>query len=127
MTSPTMSGPLRRGFTLIELLVVIGIIGLLIALLLPAIQAAREAARRIQCSNNLKQVGVALHNYQTTVGRFPPITLLPIGQTFQPWSAHARLLPYLEEAGLAELIDYKKSPEFTGNPIAALAVYYVPR
>jgi prepilin-type N-terminal cleavage/methylation domain-containing protein/prepilin-type processing-associated H-X9-DG protein len=114
-----MSGPLRRGFTLIELLVVIGIIGLLIALLLPAIQAAREAARRIQCSNNLKQVGVALHNYQTTVGRFPPITLLPIGQTFQPWSAHARLLPYLEEAGLAELIDYKKSPEFTGNPIAA--------
>jgi type II secretory pathway pseudopilin PulG len=108
---------------------VIAIIGLLIALLLPAIQAAREAARRSQCSNNLRQVGVALHNYLTAIGRFPPITVVPIGQTYQPWSAQARLLPYLEEQGLASIIDWKQTPEFTGNPIAAktrVATYLCP-
>ncbi len=118
-----------RGFTLIELLVVIAIIGILVSLLLPAVQQAREAARRTQCRNNLKQVGLALHNYLDAFGRFAPVSVLPAGRTFEPYSGHVRLLPYLEQSNLAGLIDWNVSSEFTTNPVAAktrVSVYMCP-
>jgi prepilin-type N-terminal cleavage/methylation domain-containing protein len=118
-TTPPRQFRRRRAFTLIELLVVIAIIGIIIALLLPAVQQARSAARRTQCLNNLKQIGLALHNYQSTHQRFPPISVVPVGRTFEPWSAQARLLPFIEQVNLSNLIDWNTSPEFTANPIAA--------
>jgi prepilin-type N-terminal cleavage/methylation domain-containing protein/prepilin-type processing-associated H-X9-DG protein len=91
----------RRAFTLIELLVVIAIIGVLIALLLPAVQSAREAARRTQCVNNLKQIGLGLHNYETVAGAFPPADIIAtpgvVGQTTNGFSIHCRILPFMEQ------------------------------
>ena len=93
------------GFTLIELLVVIAIIAVLIALLLPAVQAAREAARRSQCVNNLKQLGLAMHNYSSTINCFPPgglgaSTTTGVSNGWGGYSAQAFMLPYLEQTPL---------------------------
>ena len=98
--------PVRAGFTLVELLVVIAIIGILVALLLPAVQAAREAARRNSCSNNLKQLGLALHNHHDTYRAFPLGGQYPVGTTGTGWSAQARLLPFMEQTNLQNLIDW---------------------
>ena len=92
-----------RGFTLVELLVVITIIGILIALLLPAVQAAREAARRMQCANNVKQVALALHNYHQTFREFP-VGYFNDSSNVWPWCV--RIFPYLEQKALYEKIDW---------------------
>jgi prepilin-type N-terminal cleavage/methylation domain-containing protein len=119
----------RQAFTLVELLVVIAIIGILVALLLPAVQSAREAARRMQCRNNLKQMGLACHNYLSAQQAFPPVSVYPPGVTFEPWSGHARLLPYLEQGNLAGMIDWTASREFVDNPTVCktrISVYICP-
>ena len=102
----------RRAFTLIELLVVIAIIGILVALLLPAVQAAREAARRIQCTTNLKQIGIAIHNYHDNYKTFPPgrLRMFVDGQG-RCFSAYAFMLPYLEANNLYQQIDFNFNPE----------------
>jgi prepilin-type N-terminal cleavage/methylation domain-containing protein/prepilin-type processing-associated H-X9-DG protein len=121
-------GPRKQlGFTLIELLVVIAIIAVLIALLLPAVQAAREAARRSQCVNNLKQVGLALHNYHSTHDAFPmggseqmcDLSLSPPYFNWNNWSAQALLLGYLEQRPLYDAINFNLAPLY--NPQCPLS------
>lgn len=103
-----------RAFTLIELLVVIAIIAVLVAMLLPAVQQAREAARRTQCRNNLKQMGLAMHNYESTHNSLPP------GRVGFPmvFSAHAAMLPYYDAANLYNIIDFNTAPTFVEPPVA---------
>lgn len=109
-----------RGFTLVELLVVIAIIGILIALLLPAVQAAREAARRTQCSNNLKQMGLALHNYHDTNQAFPHGTTYQRGSVRNGINWKTSLLPFLEQTALFNQLDFETgrfAPGWNGNPV----------
>jgi prepilin-type N-terminal cleavage/methylation domain-containing protein/prepilin-type processing-associated H-X9-DG protein len=105
-----MSGTTRRGFTLIELLVVIAIIGLLIALLLPAVQSARESARRAQCTNNMKQLGLALHQYEGQENRLPPTMVLsgggPSTLWTNGWSLYVRILPAIEQQAVYSAINF---------------------
>jgi prepilin-type N-terminal cleavage/methylation domain-containing protein/prepilin-type processing-associated H-X9-DG protein len=123
-----------RGFTLIELLVVIAIIAVLIALLLPAVQSAREAARRAQCSNNMKQIGLGMHNYHTTHGTFPlggTYAAYSIGYNigWGSWSAQALMLGYLEQMPLYNSANFNwavgTAPGFNINSTVSASILSV--
>jgi prepilin-type N-terminal cleavage/methylation domain-containing protein/prepilin-type processing-associated H-X9-DG protein len=124
----------RPGFTLIELLVVIAIIGVLVGLTLPALQSAREAARRSQCQNNLKQIGIALHGYHDRNGSLPPGYIsewdwLRRIETGPGWGWGSRILPDLEQQALYDSIDFNRpmhAPEFDTVRLTRLAVFICP-
>ena len=117
---------LKRGFTLIELLVVIAIIAILIALLLPAVQQAREAARRTQCKNNIKQLGLALHNYHDVNLTFPPGYVLQEGGAVgaHNWDWSAMILPYIEQSALFNTLDVGQTrpSQALNNPVQLAAM-----
>ena len=125
---------MRRAFTLIELLVVIAIIAVLIALLLPAVQQAREAARRTQCRNNLHQIGLALHNYHDTHNCFPPGNLAPNFSTGASYGGHehtwlAMVLPFVDEAAIYNALNFSLKSYDVANSTATssqLAQYSCP-
>lgn len=107
----------KPGFTLVELLVVIAIIGILIALLLPAVQAAREAARRSQCTNNLKQIGLGLHNHHDTYGKLPPSyeNFHPVNTGDIKWGWGTYILPFIEQQNLYDQLEPNNQAGLTPN------------
>jgi prepilin-type N-terminal cleavage/methylation domain-containing protein/prepilin-type processing-associated H-X9-DG protein len=121
-------GRSRHGFTLIELLVVIAIIGVVIGLLTPAVQKVREAAARLQCTNNLKQMGVACHNYHDTNKSFPPgyLASATYPATTPGWGWAAFLLPYIEQDTLYKQIDFNQPLETSPAIQAMISVYICP-
>ncbi len=132
---PTGARPhTHRGFTLIELLVVIAVIGVLVALLLPAVQAAREAARRVQCTNNLRQIGLALHNYVQAHGPLPPGYVsnwdtVFLRETGPGWGWASMILPFLEQNPIAAQIDSRRNiqdPAHATVRVVPIAVYLCP-
>ena len=112
----------KTGFTLIELLVVIAIIGILIAITLPAVQYVRESARRIECANNMKQMGIAMHDYEIVNGHFPPAYA---AESYQPgWSWGTFLLPFVEQENLFNLGDSRNLLFGGGDNPAAMPTEY---
>lgn len=120
----------RRAFTLVELLVVIAIIGVLVGLLLPAVQSAREAARRMQCSNNMKQIGLALHNYHDVYKKFPSGRTPMVSAIYLGHTTHTMLLPYLEQGTLQQQMDLSKTfnvrPNFDCASLVKLPMFLCP-
>lgn len=108
----------RRGFTLVELLVVIAIIGVLVALLLPAVQSAREAARRVQCTNNLRQMSVATLNYEVSKKELPPLYVLNPGDGTDAHGPHVYILPYMEQQAIHALYKFEHRWDQFPNKLA---------